>query len=635
ADRAKEDADRSPSALTVDGVDQPASAAGVTEGLDSEGSTREQRGAGGEEGEPRVSGPSETATHPPGEKTHETAGRGRGKKKKAIKAHSAGEGEAQRSPESRVKAEPDTSATQDSATDDKPGGGSDIDGKRQDMPEHAPPPVGVGLTEVHEESASMPDTEQTSEAAASGSSISETAARMEAVRTGARPKTSKPASTKAGARRQKKRTKEAAPRPAEPPSKPDDSDQEATRGRTRHRERRGRSDSKQESARRDAVASSGGGDKGETGDGEGTVPVPQGGFASVARNVEAKVHAIWQKYEQDRDAFDQRPGVKTFVDAVVDSVAPEADFGVPFVSLCEMIMTDLDAECRLEALSKVAENLKATAARVRTSSRPDEGSDAGASGGHDGAGRDVAVTDTTLAGVIKMTEMKVSSIRRRVIPLIRVLLTARFRLILENHLPETPRFLFPSNIAPSQAPTSAEGYSVEEIHLPSCASPVAALLLFVNRLTAWKNEILAVGDDLEQKWWVEPEDPEEAVREHNRTVLAFEAASATAVFAILSERKKKWNLQELARVERNPQRKTALEEASRILEKCIDEERQQKLSRFSSYTESLLDTATNRVKKKSGPWVTPSDSSHCPELRALMEKSEESPSDEAGAGGSE
>nr|PUA83296.1 hypothetical protein TGBR9_385270 [Toxoplasma gondii TgCATBr9] len=147
ADRAKEDADRSPSALTVDGVDQPASAAGVTEGLDSEGSTREQRGAGGEEGEPRVSGPSETATHPPGEKTHETAGRGRGKKKKAIKAHSAGEGEAQRSPESRVKAEPDTSATQDSATDDKPGGGSDIDGKRQDMPEHAPPPVGVGLTE--------------------------------------------------------------------------------------------------------------------------------------------------------------------------------------------------------------------------------------------------------------------------------------------------------------------------------------------------------------------------------------------------------------------------------------------------------------------------------------------------------
>ncbi|KEP64159.1 UNVERIFIED_CONTAM: Toxoplasma gondii family E protein [Hammondia hammondi] len=635
ADRTKEGGGKSPSALTVDGVDQPSSAAGVTERSDSDGSTTEQRGAGGEEEEPRVSGPSETATHPPGEKTHGKAVRDKGKKKKATKAHGGGKGEAQRSPDSRVKAEPETSATQDSATDDKPGGGSDIDGKLHDMPEHAPPPAGVGLTEVHEESASTPDTEQTSEAAAGGSSISDTAAMMDAVRTGARPKTSQPASTKVRAKEKKKRAKDAAPLAAEPPSKPDDSDEDTTRGRTRHRARRGRSDSQLQSTRRDAAASSGGGDKGEKGDTEGTVPVPQGGFDSVARNLEAKVQGIWAKYKQDREGFDERPGMKTFLEAVVKDVAPQHDFGVPFVSLCEMVMTDLDAMCRLEALGKVAVNLKATVGRVPTSRRPDEGSDAGAAGGDDEAGRDVAVTDTTLASVIEMAEMKANDIRTRVIPLTRVMVLARYRLILENHLPETPLFTFPSDIAPPQAPTSAEGYSVEEVHLPSCASPVAALLHFVTQLTAWKKTILAVGRDLEEEWWIRPEDPDEATREHNRTVLAFEAASAAAVFSILKQKQVKWNLQELATVETNPQRKTAYEDASRILEKYIEEERQQKLNSFASYTVSLVGTAASRVKKKLGPWVSPPGNSHCPEIRALVETSDESPSDEARGGGSE
>ncbi|KFG29097.1 toxoplasma gondii family E protein, partial [Toxoplasma gondii GAB2-2007-GAL-DOM2] len=337
----------------------------------------------------------------------------------------------------------------------------------------------------------------------------------------------------------------------------------------------------------------------------------------------------------DKREFDKLPGLATLVNTILgEKPLEESTFSGSFASLLEAVMADLHAMCRLQALEVVTENMVETERRVRMSTSHGEGSGAGATGGDGGAGRNVAVTDTPLVLVTKMIEEKKTDINSRVAFLTTVATVSRYRSILQHYLPENPRFSFPSDIAPPQAPTSAEGYSVEEIHLPSCASPVAALRLFVNRLTAWKKEILAVGNNLEQKWWVEPEDPEEAMREHNRTVLTFELAAATAAQRVLMERQKKWNLQELARVERNPQRKTALEEASRILEKCIDEERQQKIESSKAYAWSLWDTASKRVKNKLGPWVSSPDSSHCPEIRALMEKSDEPPSDEAGAGGS-
>ncbi|RQX66610.1 toxoplasma gondii family E protein, partial [Toxoplasma gondii CAST] len=450
--------------------------------------------------------------------------------------------------------------------------------------------------------------------------ISETAARMEAVRTGARPKTSKPASTKAGARRQKKRTKEAAPRPAEPPSKPDDSDQEATRGRTRHRERRGRSDSKQESARWHTAASSGGGDKGETGDGEGTVPVPQGGFDSVARNLEAKLTAICEKHEQDKREFDMRPGLAWFVRAAVEGNTLEGpDFAVQFGSLYEAVMSYLDALSRLDALYSVAEKLEATEKRVRQSAGPREDSDADATNRDDEGGAEGAVLDTPLGITAQRIRQKIKETESRVLTLTRAITTVRSHIVIAYHAPPPPSFVFPRGIAPPELLTSEGVTDVTELDIAAFPNLVAALQLVRRQLSEWKQSFKEIRCRLLTNWWVVPDDLNEALRERSLTKLVFDLAAANTIRNFLEKQRDIWKLQDRARVEADAQRRKQYEEASDLLDIMIEEERQAIFNCIDQYGLRLWQSARARVKHGKGPWMSPPNHGHCPEIRAILE----------------
>ncbi|CBZ50669.1 hypothetical protein NCLIV_011350 [Neospora caninum Liverpool] len=642
-DRAKPVAVESPagveSHLHSGGDDSPPTA-GFPTSAGSRTSTMVQTATGTED-EQTEAAPSETAKHPPSEKPHGTPGKGKGKKKAAAKPSGAGKGLGV--PPHSPLPEAETSATQDAPGEAKQASGSSAEEKAGDGPEEKPgdgpeqaPLAGAPLPEAQDEQESPAD-ERTSAGAAGGPVPSDGLAELEAIRMGARPKARHAAPTKGSGRQKKKAAKEATPPAAEAPQLPherEEEPEEPTRGRARRRAQRSSGDSRRESKGQRVPASSAADVRGREEAGEAKVLAPAGGFHALAQNIEAKLAAIVEEHEQNKQDYDGRPGIAAFVGASFRERDVEpSDMVNQFDPLCEAAMADIHALTRMEALLLVAKKMRETEAAAEKSAGFSAG--AGATGGEAGRGEESGVPPTPLAAVTEKISNAMTAIQKRTVAMSMSIAVSRYRFILSRFQPPPPALSFPSERSSTEVGLPEDKSTLADLDLPSARDPFFMLRLLKEQLGDWTRSFLAVKQHLEKKWWTPPSDPEEAERERQRTALAFELAGETAAVSFWKQAASKWKLREAALAETDPARKESLERAAEMLKVIIETCRLKRIQAFESYGLSLWATAVSRLKKHEGRWMTPPDRAHCPEVRAAMEAAYAPPSTEAGATSSE
>ncbi|CBZ51864.1 hypothetical protein NCLIV_016560 [Neospora caninum Liverpool] len=451
----------------------------------------------------------------------------------------------------------------------------------------------------------------------------EAAAKREAERTGARPKVP---STKSKKKPKKKGQKEEQPE-SEPPAPVPEEDTTPARGRTRHRthwEATGAGAEGGKKASKPAARSADGGreqDGGAAGGVSGKLPRGPGAKASpsptvdfdaMALSITRKVQGVLRDYREGVQNFHEMPGGEQFVEKSFAGSDAGDDFGVDdFFLISKFVLFQAETCCRLDALCEVADGLH----ELEKSRQQEDGagSDTAAPGGR-------GTEPSLLSSIVEYLQDASETASSVGLQVLSREVTMRSDSISQWLLPPVPHIALPP--FPHQDgynPDSKEVvYTAEGEPLPA-SDPVSVVKILQDRLRVWKSTGATILSTVEQRWWRPPSDPDEAKRQHERTKLAFDLASAFVSVTLLEEKAAEWGLSDAANAIHDSDTRQRVQQAADLLTAAIQEEETIGQSAVQEYASIVYDTARANVKNPEKRWDPLPSNDHAPDIQAVME----------------
>ncbi|KYK66114.1 toxoplasma gondii family E protein, partial [Toxoplasma gondii TgCatPRC2] len=470
------------------------------------------------------------------------------------------------------------------------------------------------------------------DAAGAGEADDESAAK-EALRTGARPKTSSATSK----RKQKKRPQRTElPVQSEPPST--GSEEEATtqtRGRARQRTLRdarrggpvsgheaskgivGSADSRRGAAGQSSDRVSGKGSKASGAKSSASVPVD---FDELAANLKRKLLTVIANYEHRQKELHHSPGAKAFLDVALTGELTKyhVDPGL-FPILSKAVLIEAEQYYTLKSLFEVATGLHERETKLKEERAHETHAPSAATAKEDDAGA-AGSEDSPLTAVIDDISVAIACCNERRMSLLVSEKWFRSFHIATTILPELPEISLP--ILPGEKgdkhDTDEEETSEE---LPDTSEdPLEAVLIVKKTLEQWESRIPHLITSVEALWWRPPRDPDEAIRQRERTAAMFKAASGAIVRRFLRLALQEWNVEEGIRHSTDPSAKEKLQLARDLLASYIAEKEAQEWEGSSIFAASILATAKANVRNPSTRWDPLPSNDHAPDVRAAAHR---------------
>nr|CEL73377.1 TPA: Toxoplasma gondii family E protein [Toxoplasma gondii VEG] len=470
------------------------------------------------------------------------------------------------------------------------------------------------------------------DAAGAGEADDESAAK-EALRTGARPKTSSAISK----RKQKKRPQRTElPVQSEPPST--GSEEEATtqtRGRARQRTLRdarrggpvsgheaskgivGSADSRRGAAGQSSDRVSGKGSKASGAKSSASVPVD---FDELAANLKRKLLTVIANYEHRQKELHHSPGAKAFLDVALTGELTKyhVDPGL-FPILSKAVLIEAEQYYTLKLLFEVATGLHERETKLKEERAHETHAPSAATAKEDDAGA-TGSEDSPLTAVIDDISVAIACCNERRMSLLVSEKWFRSFHIATTILPELPEISLP--ILPGEKgdkhDTDEEETSEE---LPDTSEdPLEAVLIVKKTLEQWESRIPHLITSVEALWWRPPRDPDEAIRQRERTAAMFKAVSGAIVRRFLRLALQQWNVEEGIRHSTDPSAKEKLQLARELLASYIAEKEAQEWEGSSIFAASILATAKANVRNPSTRWDPLPSNDHAPDVRAAAHR---------------
>ncbi|KEP61660.1 UNVERIFIED_CONTAM: Toxoplasma gondii family E protein [Hammondia hammondi] len=459
------------------------------------------------------------------------------------------------------------------------------------------------------------------------------AAAKEALRTGARPKTSSTASK----RKQKTRqTKTELPVPSGPPSTGTEEEViTQTRGRARQRAylgaRRGGAESGHDTSkgterypggRRRAEGQSsdrvsGKGSKAA----ERKLPTsPSLDFGGLAANVKRKLSTILEKYGERQKQLHDIPGAKAFLDVALRGELTKTDmYPGNYHGLSKAVLLEAEHAYTLKALLEVADGLRRREEKLKEEKAHGLHASSGATAEEDAAGA-AGSEDSPLKAVIEDIVAAAASCNERRMSLLAAEKWVRSFHIVSSLLPELPEIVLP--LLPGEEGyeyDTDEGEETSEGLPDTRDDPLEAVLTIKQTIEQWESKIAPLITSVEARWWRPPADPDEAIRQRQRTAAMFKVAAAAITRRFLKLALQDWNVEEGIRHSRDPATKQKLLQARQLLAVYIAEKEAVEWENSAAFVASISATATANVRNPQKRWDPVPSNDHAPDIRAAID----------------
>ncbi|EPR60495.1 Toxoplasma gondii family E protein, partial [Toxoplasma gondii GT1] len=610
--------------------------AGATETGDG---LQHDSGGIGSGSEDRDKSRSETAAREKQVSKRQKSSGGRRKKKGASVAPQTGQTTTGEAPRSAVDSEGGRAGPLAASDKNKAGtdeGGRDAKGDEDGEAATAGPRAGAQHTGEHGgETEVVGETVKVAEADEEGS---DAAAQREALRTGARPKTS------SAAGRRKQKVKEQHAEQAESVSTRVSAAAEvqevASRGRARHRTRAPDTRAGTGGSHKGVKASLGpsdgkGGQDGDVTSAGSVRKGPRSGgvdILSVSLNISFKTTAVLAEYRRELESLAMMAGAMELLDKAVNGkVSLEEIDAHDFTVLSQAVILEAEITFKLDSLHEVANGLinlvtgKKQAATKEEAATPAEAVSTSVTETSRGTEENGGVFEEVLGNI----QDALSVARQRGVALLSTELRLRAHAIEKYVLPELPAIDLP----PLPHQSGYDPKSKDVLHtsggqsLP-VAIPSTAVFILKDCLSQWKVTAESGAlSSLEERWWTPPSDPEEAKRQKERTASAFQMAASLVSLRVLHEISRRWDLSDAIRRSDDPRVRRMLHETSGLLTSAIKAEVLASRLAVEDYANLIRETARANVRRPDEAWRPLSTNQHAPEIRAAMDASDK----EAGA----
>ncbi|KFG59742.1 Toxoplasma gondii family E protein, partial [Toxoplasma gondii RUB] len=560
---------------------------------------------------------------------------GRRKKKGASVAPQTGQTTTGEAPRSAVDSEGGRAGPLAASDKNKAGtdeGGRDAKGDEDGEATTAGPRAGAQHTGEHGgETEVVGETVKVAEADEEGS---DAAAQREALRTGARPKTS------SAAGRRKQKMKEQHSEQVESISFPvsasgEGHDEQTTQSRGRRRQRMfrhdvrpvaegvpnsseaigGRADGKRD---HNVGVSSGVGGKGSEVDEDTPSPFPD--VAALVTGLHRKLISAQVEYQHLLERIKGELGGEEFI-AIVRSAgfAKRIFSSSEFYFLTKVILLTEETNFQLQALLNVARHLHEKALEQRESDGGDKSKDdpkrAAAKGRAVGAvSRDME--ESPFSAVLTAIDKRSVTARKILLELLRADTRFRSLIIARSHLPSLPDFQLPP--FPNERGYNPNSKNI--VHTSAgvplrAADPESVVMLLKDEVEQWESQVESVVSAVEAKWWIPPSDPDEARRQQERTAAVFGIASAFLSLRVVEVAASRWRRLNDRTPVSDPALQAKVQAALSMLDGFHDEYIQRKDRHFNAYCDSYSATARANVRHPQRRWDPLPNNAHAPDIR--------------------
>ncbi|KEP60467.1 UNVERIFIED_CONTAM: Toxoplasma gondii family E protein [Hammondia hammondi] len=445
----------------------------------------------------------------------------------------------------------------------------------------------------------------------------------EALRTGARPKTSSTASK----RKQKTRqTKTELPVPSGPPSTGTEEEViTQTRGRARQRAylgaRRGGAESGHDESkgterypggrrRAEGQSSDRVSGKGSRVPGEKESQVPSTIFDATAASLQEKLTKLISEYWSNRGKIEEDPETKHVLDDLrMRHLSVEMTHTRYHHALSKSVLLEVETSHKLEALLEVAKGFRKMEMKQKQ----------GQLGGDEDYSRATSTDeDSFLSQVMEKLVDAGREARLRTFRLLEAKKWYRGYHIIHICLPPLPSVVLSTLFQKERSPESDASVNVSGGHSIDTTNPLDAIKNLQDTLLEWQAAAESSFPEVEEKWWIPPADADEAKRQHARTAALFKEAVAFMAWTTYTRARERLKLEEAAASTSDPVMKQRLQKASKLLETLRSTEFRNSRICFDTFCEAYFQTGKANAKNPGKRWDPLPSGDHAPDIRASM-----------------